>query len=346
MHEQVCSQCGGKRASTDLVCPLCGFEAVAPAASDPVAAPVQAPAVKGRSWIAWVAGFAVLIAAAALIGPRLGGGQQSARTSSSATAKHPSAREVAAGSTAPDLGSGAWSGDLGDGSLSLSLDVSGDSGSGLAHLFENNRAGTWEVSASENEGVWTIAPTGWVAQPPTWKQAPTLEVSVRPDQGLDGETRSGRPISLDQVADGALDADAVDANWRSALAMDEDTAGAILADRSQAALPVRDGLDYTWVPQVASGCQNLTTLDYPLTDAAILASNARLSQDYDAITVAFEDISVKPPTVCPGTPMYVSLIPKSYDSARGALAWCHRHDESCAARYVVPRGERGTDIRY
>lgn len=120
-------------------------------------------------------------------------------------------------------------------------------------------------------------------------------------------------------------------------------------------------LQYEWSPQVSSKCEGLDNVDLgpgwfangsPETDnlraQQILAFHLSLSDRDGALLVTDRDVGVR--TIysgCGGNPMWMAIVPKSFASATAANRWCDRNGytlDECAARYVVPRGESGSEV--
>lgn len=366
MATEECPECGSRRLEGSTHCPACGHafpEKPQPApssvlgqAAEPAntvaeesftARPV--PAQKQRNKAVPVIGGLVLVLVLAAVGAAAlsssgssGGGSQA-----SGSQAHEQAPEDT--SSATPVESGTWIGEAGTDNIALSLSLDADQASGILRVRKASGAvGSWYVDGSDQAGDLQLSPGAWISRPSGWSAA-GLHLVHHADGSMDGSTSGGKSVTLEQISTGMPDATAVADDWRNALAMDESTAQNTLEQRRQEAASTRDGMDGSWVAQVASGCEGLTTQQWPLTNASILATHARLDQELGAITVAWDDIATSSPENCPGTTMWVSLVPKEFNSAHAALRWCYANTDftdSCAARYIVPRGVAGTKIEY
>lgn len=345
MATEHCPSCGSMRVEGDPHCQVCGhtFAPKRPPVLEVRPTPSEPPAAKPRRTgpILVVAGVILALGGGVAVisqAPDDEGGSPSESTTADG--------DSGVGSSVTPVESGTWVGDAGADSIALSLDIDGGSASGILRVRQQSGAiGSWYVSGSDDDGTLQLSPGDWIAQPARWSQA-GLDVVHYADGSLQGTTSGGKSVDLEQISTGTPDAAAVSADWRNALAMDESTAEQVLQQRRDEGAGARDSLSGYWVPQVASGCQGLNAGQSPLTDASILSTHARLDQEIAAITVAWDDIATSEPENCPGTTMWVSLVPKTFNSADAALRWCHAHSDSCAARYIVRRGVSGTKIVY
>ena len=146
----------------------------------------------------------------------------------------------------------------------------------------------------------------------------------------------------------------------AALQLTPDQAAGQLEAMRQRDLSARDSLDDAWIPQLSSKCVGLAVDIGPgwfpdgfaevssVTTEQILAYHLALQQRHGALTVARADVSTSAEGVCQDRAMWVSLAPVRFTSADGALGWCadqgYNADE-CAARYLVARGESGTELK-
>lgn len=215
--------------------------------------------------------------------------------------------------------------------------------------------GAWQVEGQDLDGQISVSAADWIGRPsPSWSRE-NLELTQNADGSLTGsatneyDASASGTVELDLVGQAPVDSDSVGQDWRVALVAPESDAINMLDEMRQQDLAVRDSLDGYWVPQVSSGCQGLKTSLGPLMASSILATHANAMQDYGAITVTWEDVGTEPPEACPNDTMWVALVPETFSKAAGAKRWCTSNGYtggSCAARYLVPRGQRGTDIEY
>lgn len=215
--------------------------------------------------------------------------------------------------------------------------------------------GAWEVEGQDLDGLISVSAGDWIGRPSRDWSRENLELTQNADGSLTGsatneyDASTSGTVELDLVAQAPVDSDSVGQDWRVALVAAESDAISMLDEMRQQDLAVRDSLDGYWVPQVSSGCQGLKTSLGPLMASSILATHANAMQDYGAITVTWEDVGTEPPEACPNDTMWVALVPETFSKAAGAKRWCTSNGftgGSCAARYLVPRGQRGTDIEY
>lgn len=374
MAIEKCPECGNRRVEDEAHCPMCGYtfpvKAKPPVTPDPPPRPVSpvTPVGEGnstasqlpvttrtkRSTVPVVLGAVVLlviasgagVAALSNSGSTGNSGSAASGTNSKQSGSDGPQNGATADSSVSPAESGTWIGDAGSDTIALSLGVDDGEASGVFRVRKSTGAvGSWYVSGTDDAGNLQLSPGDWISQPSGWSAA-GLDLTHYDDGSMDGQTTGGESVTLERISTGTPDAAAVSDDWRNALAMDEATAEGVLEDRRQQDADTRDSLDGYWVAQVASGCEGLTTDQWPLTNASILATHARLEQEIGAITVAWEDIATSQPENCPGTTMWVSLVPKQFSSSAAALRWCHSNSDSCAARYIVPRGVEGTKIEY
>lgn len=330
--------------------------------------------------IAMIAGAVVLatcVVAAALVfiltGPRSG---DSAAVSGASD--EPSSSDPERGGTSPEASAGGrpvfdpavpgatgfWAGDIrypaSGGSYRVTMRLTSEEGgsvTGQVHMTSaaSNRSGMWLLDGAQTGDELVLDAGDWIARP----QDEWTRDGFRLTMGADGRLR-GRSVpeqhdgtavdvALSPIASGAADAEAVAADWRVAEVLPEAAADNLLKAIRAEDLAQRDGLTGAWVPQVSSGCSGLRTAIGPLTSSSLLARSARYALEYDAITVAWDDIGTSYPEACPTSTMWLVLVAAPSDDAAGALRWCSRAGlgkDDCAARYVVARGESGTDIEY
>lgn len=122
-------------------------------------------------------------------------------------------------------------------------------------------------------------------------------------------------------------------------------------------------LRYSWVPQVSSKCEGLDNVDikpswfpngspdtYGLSAQQILAFHLALANRDGALMVTDRDVGDRMVlSVCAGETMWMAIIPKSFNSADAANAWCDRHGYplgECAARWVVTPGKSGAEVKW
>lgn len=216
-------------------------------------------------------------------------------------------------------------------------------------------SGSWAVYGQSADGQLTLTPSDWISKPnPDWSRE-GLQVSMLSTGDLSGEALnefesfSDGQVNLELISQEPVDTYSVGADWRVALVAPEKGALEMLEAMRDNDLSTRDTLDGTWVPQVSSGCQGLKTELGSVTAASILATHARAMQEFGAITVTWDDVGTTVPEACPNDTMWVALVPETFQRASGAKRWCTSNGYSggsCAARYLVPRGSRGTDIEY
>lgn len=257
-----------------------------------------------------------------------------------------------------------WSGDIkypsGGGNYNATLRLKADRGgsvSGQVRMTNSASAttGTWQVKGEGKGGEIVLNPGAWITQPDgDWKRE-GFRLTLGADGRLTGRSvpeQSGGStgdVGLSLIAKGAPDADAVAADWRVALVVPDDDAETMLKSIRAQDGARRDGLTGSWVPQISSGCRGLQTATGPLTASSILARSARYAQEHGAITVAWEDVGTTSPDACPTSTMWLVLVAAPSTDAAGALDWCSRAGmgkDDCAARYLVARGQSGTDIEY
>lgn len=348
MAEQLCPVCGARRVGGESHCRSCAYAyAVSPspnlqgsARAEPGTTP---PAPHDRRLpLLLVGGVAAAVA--------LGAGVLLAFRDSGASPPVPAAtgasETVQQAATVVDIGSGTWSGDMGADGAALSLEVIDGDARGVYRVRTSSGVvGSWNVTGVVDAGSLTLEPGAWISRPSGWS-AQSVQLQGGSDGSLEGTASNGDSVRLRLISSGVADAQAVDADWRAALAMTEEQSRAVLEQRRSDGSSARDSLNFAWVPQVASGCEGLDQGSWNLTASSILASNARLSEELGAITVRWDDIATSRPDNCPGTDMWVALVPRRFGSSKAALDWCWRNADSCAARYVVPRGQKGTEIAY
>jgi hypothetical protein len=231
-----------------------------------------------------------------------------------------------------------------------------DSGRGMTWMVrfrstDTGKSGSWRAEGKVDGRALILKPAEWVGKQQGWQRV-RLQLSAEPDGGLTGTGQKGRyfgDVTLERIASGEITSDSLASDWRVAYALDEVQAISMLQQRLAAGLEVRDSLDYKWVPQVGSGCQGLPTSLGRLTSASILASHARLNSEVGAVTLTWDQIGTTTPDACPKETMWMAVVPRPFDSAAGAKSWCRSNGftgGSCAARYLVPQGSKGTTIKY
>jgi hypothetical protein len=242
--------------------------------------------------------------------------------------------------------------------VTLRLEGQGDGSVDGQMRYRNSSTGVvgaWQVSGESYNGQISLVPGSWIGRPNSQWSRESLELTQGVDGALSGSATNEYDLSatgsveLDVVAQTPVDEDSVAQDWRVALVAGEDDALDMLDQMREQDLAVRDSLDGYWVPQVSSGCQGLRTAFGPLMASSILATHASALQKYGAITVTWDDVGTEPPEACPNDTMWVALVPETFSKAAGAKRWCTANGfvgGSCAARYLVPRGQRGTDIEY
>lgn len=264
-------------------------------------------------------------------------------------------------------GAGVWAGEAfypdaprrqQDYEVTLRLEGRGDGAIDGQVRYRNSRTGVvgaWKVAGQDIDGAISVSPGNWIGRPDSQWSREGLELTQASDGTLTGsatdeyDDSSSGTVDLRLVAAASVDSDSIGRDWRAALVAPEPVALSMLNQMRQEQLKVRDSLDGYWVPQVSSGCQGLRTALGPMMASSILATHARAGQDYGAITVTWDDIGTEPPEACPNDTMWVALVPETFSKASGAKNWCTSNGftgGSCAARYLVPRGKRGTDIEY
>jgi hypothetical protein len=220
---------------------------------------------------------------------------------------------------------------------------------------ETLRSGSWYVQGDDDGDQLVLDVGRWIAQPNAEWSRDGFRLSQTSDGGLRGrslpESLDGNAgdVRLSLVVASVADADAVADDWRVALVVPEDDAHVILEGIRVRDLPRREELAGSWVPQLSSGCTGLQTSLGPITSSALLTRSARAAQNYDAITVTWQDVGTSTPDACPASTMWLVLVPEPSAEAAGALAWCSRaglSSDDCAARYLVGRGETGTRVEY
>lgn len=242
--------------------------------------------------------------------------------------------------------------------VTLRLEGQGDGSVDGQVRYRNSSTGVvgaWQVSGESYDGQISLVPGSWIGRPNSQWSRESLELTQGVDGALSGSATNEYDMSatgsveLDMVAQTTVDEDSVAQDWRVALVAEEDNALDMLDQMREQDVAVRDSLDGYWVPQVSSGCQGLRTALGPLMASSILATHASALQEYGAITVTWDDVGTEPPEACPNDTMWVALVPETFSKAAGAKRWCTANGfvgGSCAARYLVPRGQRGTDIEY
>lgn len=121
------------------------------------------------------------------------------------------------------------------------------------------------------------------------------------------------------------------------------------------------GLADSWVPQVSSKCTGIAvdmgpgympdgTVDVGAVSVQqILAMQIALENRHQALTTTAVDVGIdqKAGTSCPSKTIWMSLVPRSFASAQGALGWCETEgypQGECAARWLVAPGLSGTKM--
>lgn len=305
---------------------------------------------EGRSSRGWIIGAVAVGIVALVVGLVAGRGSQDGGSTASSGGGEPI--QSFAGTA------GVWYGtaDLGSGTdykMAVALDADDDGQvQGIVRMRSENsgNSGTWHVRGTAHGSEVTIEPGSWIGKSEGWTRD-GFTLTLDDAGGLAGTANgyASSNVSLEQIASGAVTIDTVRQDPRAALVADEETALGFLDEMRSQALDQRDSLDYRWVPQVGSGCAGLWTSLGQLTAGSLLSSSASMEADHGAITVSWDDIGVESPEVCPGDTMWVIIVPEGYRSAGGAKRWCRDAGFSggqCAARYLVPRGERGTQIKY
>ena len=343
MDDQQCPVCGARRSGKEPHCQGCGHTFVELTPTEPnVPSPQPSGGRDGRRAVMVIGGLAAVLAVGVGAARVLPDSGSNAPAQDSAAAQG-NDQQVAQPVT---LESGTWSGDMDASGVALSLDVADGDATGVFRVrTQSGVVGSWNVKGEVDNGILTLEPASWISRPDGWSQE-TLQLQVGTDGSLEGTAGNRDSVNMQLVTKGVPDAQAVAADWRAALAMPEDRARDALEQRRDDGSTTRDSLNGAWVPQVASGCEGLDQGSWDLTASSILASNARLDQELGAITVRWEDIATSSPENCPGTDMWVALVPRRFASSEAALRWCWRRTDSCAARYIVPRGRKGTDIAY
>ena len=351
MADQQCPDCGARRQGKDPHCQGCGHTFVELPLPEPgVPSPPPSAGRGGRRSVMVIGGLVAVLAVgvgAALVLPD----SESGTTVQDSPAEQGNTQQAAQGNTQQavqpvTLESGTWSGEEDSSSVALSLEVAGGDATGVFRVrTQSGVVGSWNVTGQVDNGTLTLEPGSWISRPDGWSQE-SLQLQVGADGSLEGTTGDGDSANMRLVTKGVPDAQAVAADWRVALAMPEEQARGVLEQRRDEGSSSRDSLNGAWVTQVASGCEGLDQGSWDLTASSILASNARLDQELGAITVRWEDIATSSPENCPGTDMWVALVPQRFASSEAALRWCWKRADSCAARYIVPRGQKGTEIAY
>ncbi len=254
--------------------------------------------------------------------------------------------------------SGVWYGsaDLGSGTdykMTLALETDDDEQvQGIVRMRSENsgKSGTWHVRGTAAGSDVMVEPGAWIGKSEGWTRD-GFTLNLDDTGGLSG-TATGyndSDVALDQISSGEVTLETVRQDPRAALVASEERALGYLQEMRGETMDQRDSLNYEWVPQVGSGCAGLWTSLGQLTAGSLLSSSASMATDHGAITVAWEDVGVDASEACPSETMWVILVPEGFESAGGAKRWCREAGFSggqCAARYLVPRGERGTQIEY
>lgn len=382
MQLELCPICRTPRRDDASHCELCAYEFAAPEPKEsPVVEPAaqvatsrdcvsstQAPpsgppaagnATQGqkakRRWPAVIGGLAVLGVLAG-VGVVASGGLLAGNGSS------PDGQGAAATGDGTLSDPGVWYGsatfdsapsDDQEFDVAVGLQDGGGAVSGMVRFrsVATGRSASWRTKARVQGQSIVLKPGAWVSRQSGWSRS-TLTLTSQADGAATGSADSddgSGEVSLQRIADGPVTAESLATDWRVAYALDEQDAAAQLQDRRSAGLQVRDDLDYSWVPQVGSGCEGLPTSLGRLTSASILASHARLESEAGAVTLAWSDIGTETPEACPTQTMWIAIVPETFQSAAGAKRWCRENGfagGSCAARYLVPQGSRGTRIEY
>lgn len=339
---QACPVCRAHRVGAEAHCQGCGHTYVEVDQWHPDVQLPSGSALPRGHRTRWP----VLVVGALLAAAALGTGAFAAISDEGPTL--PNVGRDSAGQTpeTTPLRSGTWSGEMGSDDVALALDVAGNVAKGVYRVrTAQGVVGSWMVAGTSENGELNLKPDSWISRPNGWSRG-TLRLQRGPDDSLQGSSSGGDKVDLRLIGTGVPDAETVAADWRTALAMTEDQARKVLEQRRVEGKTARDSLNGAWVAQVASGCEGLDQGSWVLTASSILATGARLGQDLGAITVRWDDIATSEPGNCPGTDMWVSVVPRRFASSKAALRWCWRNADSCAARYIVPRGQKGTRIAY